>query len=393
MRAVRERARDGQLLEPERGPVEPAQRARVAKQHDRTALRRESQRILHAPRAADADVRRVEPADADRTPEDRLQQPRLPRVGEFLEVVAARHDHARRAQPLGVRRLEGVPRQHRHRRARRDRAQCRHLQQPHGAGADHQRPLPGRGTHAVHRVHAAREWLREHRFGVGHRVVHTHQLCGMRHEPFPPTAAEPARGPDEHPGREVSVGEVRAPRVMTGGAGRAGRCDAARLAAEQGIHDHALPHCEPAHAGSQLGDLADVLVPEHERERREWGGRWTRAERDDVGVAPADPAHAGADADPVRARQLGRRDLAAARARVRSHVQLARERACGERDKVAGDRCLERDRPHVVVMARPRRGVRRGGVRSARTRPRSSPRPPVGTRRRSRTRARSESAA
>ena len=91
----------------------------------------------------------------------------------------------------------------------------------------------------------------------------------MGNELLAPTPAEGSRGPDQHARRHGAVGEVRAPLMIAGVAGRARRLDSARLAAEQRVHGDAIARRESANFAADLDDVADTLVTQDERKGRE----------------------------------------------------------------------------------------------------------------------------
>src|SRR6185312_10883637 len=121
-------------------------------------------------------------------------------------------------------------------------------------------------------VHGTGERLHQHRVAVAHRIVHAHELRYVRDELFAPASTHPARRANEHARREYAVGEVRAARVIAGRTRIAHLGHRTRLAAEQGVHRHALAGGVATHAAAKLNDLPHVLVAQHEGKRGEWRG-------------------------------------------------------------------------------------------------------------------------
>src|SRR6185437_6802140 len=159
-----------------------------------------------------------------------------------------------------------------------------------------------------------------------------------------------ARRANEHARRKVAVGKVRAARMIPGRTGIARRKYPARLAAEQGVHRHALASRVSPHAPAHLDDLSDVLVAQHEGKRGERRRRRAGLERDDVQVAAADSSHARPDAHPFVTRQLWLGHVTVSRAGVRPEVPRIRKRAGDARGEIGGNGRGEPDGLHAGVI-------------------------------------------
>src|SRR5688572_27747835 len=139
--------------------------------------------------------------------------------------------------------------------------------------------------------------------------------------------------------------------MVTAGASVARWLDAARLAAEQGIHNDALSHPCAAYRASNLDDLADVLVADHERKRGERRRRRRRLQRNDVEVAATDPAHARAHANPLIIRERRDVDIGEPRTGVRPDVECITDFSGEESREVRGNGSGEGDGFHLTTRS------------------------------------------